>query len=79
MKKDPARSSKKNVKGKKPTKVCAEKNCPKKKKCNNGVCEITSKKVETQNIPVETVVTTVSLLDKVVGQFKEVFGWGKPK
>ena len=81
MRKDPARSSKKNVKGKKPAKVCAEKNCPKKKKkkCDNGVCEITSKKVEAQNVPVENVVTTVSLLDKVVGQFKDVFGWGKQK
>lgn len=81
MRKDPARSSKKNVKGKKPTKVCAEKNCPKKKKkkCDKDVCEIKSQKVEAQNIPIETVVTTVSLLDKFVGQFKEVFGWGKLK
>lgn len=77
MKKDPARSTKKNVKGKKPTKVCTEKNCPKKKKCDNGVCEITSKKVKAQTVPVETVVTTVSLLEKVVGQFKDVFGWSK--
>jgi hypothetical protein len=77
MKKDPARSTKKNVKGKKPTKVCTEKNCPKNKKAKKSSCKSQSAEVQTQTIPVETVVTTVTLLDKVVGQFKEVFGWVK--
>lgn len=77
MKKDPARSTKKNVKGKKPTKVCTEKNCPKNKKAKKSSCKSQSAEVQTQTIPVETVVTTVTLLDRVVGQFKEVFGWVK--
>lgn len=77
MKKDPARSGKKNVKGKRPTKVCTEKNCPKNKKAKKSSCKNQCTKAQAQTVPVETVLQTVTLFDKVVGQFKGVFGWGK--
>lgn len=77
MKKDPARSNKKNVKNKKPTKVCSEKNCPKKLKTKKTSCKKAAPETVVQNVPVETVLETVTLFDKVIGQFKGVFGWGK--
>lgn len=85
MRKDPARSSKKNVKGKKATKVCTEKNCPKakKSKAKKSECKSScSKQVESQaqeskTVPIDTVFNTVTLFDRVIGQVKDVFKWGK--
>ena len=76
MKKDPARSTKKNVKGKKPAKVCTEKNCPKKNKNKKPSCESKCNNTQAQTVPVEPVAApSTTLFTKVVGQFKDLFKW----
>lgn len=63
MKKDPARNSKRNVKGKRVTKTCTEKNCPKKKKTQK-----TCSKNPDPCLPVETKVTN-NLFSKLLNFF----------
>jgi hypothetical protein len=62
-----------------PAKKTSSKTTKNKKPTNQTNAEVKMQNSQTTSVPVDTVFNTVSLLERVVDQFKGVFKWGLKK